>query len=128
MRISDWSSDVCSSDLPLRRVEAIRALAQAGIPVVASISPIIPAITDHEIEDIVACVASAGALDASYIPVRLPHEVAPLFRAWLEEHYPDRATKVMAIIRDIRGGRDTDPDFGRTEERRVGKEYVGTGR
>ncbi|BAI96572.1 MULTISPECIES: PA0069 family radical SAM protein [Sphingobium] len=97
---------------PLRRVEAIRALAQAGIPVVASISPIIPAITDHEIEDIVACVASAGALDASYIPVRLPHEVAPLFRAWLEEHHPDRAAKVMAIIRDIRGGRDNDPDFG----------------
>lgn len=78
----------------------------------ASISPIIPAITDHEIEDIVERVASAGALDATYISVRLPHEVAPLFRAWLEEHYPDRAAKVMAIIRDIRGGRDNDPNFG----------------
>ena len=97
---------------PLRRVEAIRTLAQSGVPVVASISPIIPAITDHEIEDIIERVASVGALDATYIPVRLPHEVAPLFRAWLEEHYPDRAAKVMAIIRDIRGGRDNDPNFG----------------
>ncbi|WP_037451329.1 PA0069 family radical SAM protein [Sphingobium chlorophenolicum] len=96
---------------PLRRVEAIRLLSQAGVPVVASISPVIPAITDHEIESIVARVAAAGARDASYIPVRLPHEVAPLFRAWLAEHYPDRASKVMAIIRDIRGGRDNDPNF-----------------
>lgn len=97
---------------PLRRVEAIRQLAEAGIPVVASVSPIIPAITDHEIEAIVARVAAAGARDATFIPVRLPHEVASLFRVWLDAHYPDRASKVMAIIRDIRGGRDNDPDFG----------------
>ena len=96
---------------PLRRVEAIRQLAAAGVPVVASISPIIPAITDHEIEAIVETAASAGARDATFIPVRLPFEVAPLFRAWLQEHYPDRAAKVMGIIRDIRGGRDNDPDF-----------------
>ena len=97
---------------PLRRVDAIRQLAEAGVPVVASVSPIIPAITDHEIEAIVARVASAGARDATFIPVRLPHEVAPLFRAWLQEHYPDRAAKVMAIINEIRGGRDNDPNFG----------------
>ncbi|WP_327754735.1 PA0069 family radical SAM protein [Sphingobium sp. SJ10-10] len=97
---------------PLRRIEAIRILSQAGVPVVASISPVIPAITDHEIEALVACVASAGARNASYIPIRLPHEVAPLFRAWLDEHYPDRAAKVMAIIKDMRGGRDNDPNFG----------------
>ena len=96
---------------PLRRVEAIRQLAAAGVPVVASVSPIIPAITDHEIEAIVETAASAGARDATFIPVRLPFEVAPLFRAWLQEHYPDRAAKVMGIIRDIRGGRDNDPDF-----------------
>ena len=96
---------------PLRRVEAIRQLAAAGVPVVASISPIIPAITDHEIEAIVETTAAAGARDATFIPVRLPFEVAPLFRAWLEEHYPDRARKVMGIIRDIRGGRDNDPNF-----------------
>ena len=96
---------------PLRRVEAIRQLAAAGVPVVASISPIIPAITDHEIEAIVETTAAAGARDATFIPVRLPFEVAPLFRAWLEEHYPDRARKVMGIIRDIREGRDNDPNF-----------------
>lgn len=97
---------------PLRRIGAIRQLAEAGVPVFANVSPIIPAITDHEIEAIVSRVAAAGARDASFIPVRLPHEVAPLFRAWLQEHYPDRAAKVMAIINDLRGGRDNDPDFG----------------
>jgi DNA repair photolyase len=97
---------------PLRRVEAIRQLATAGIPVVASVSPIIPSITDHEIEAIIETVAAAGARDATFIPVRLPHEVAPLFRAWLQEHYPDRSKKVMRIIREIRGGRDNDPNFG----------------
>ena len=97
---------------PLRRVEAIRQLAKAGVPVVASVSPIIPAITDHEIESIVETVAAAGARDATFIPVRLPLEVAPLFRAWLQEHYPDRAAKVMGIIREIRGGRDNDLNFG----------------
>ena len=59
-----------------------------------------------------ARVAAAGARDVSYILVRLPHEVAPLFRAWLDEHHPDRAGKVMTIIRDLRGGRDNDPNFG----------------
>ncbi|WP_242122917.1 PA0069 family radical SAM protein [Sphingobium sp. Sx8-8] len=97
---------------PLRRLEAIRQLSQAGVPVVASISPVIPAITDHEIEAILARVAEAGAREASYIPVRLPHEVAPLFRDWLDAHYPDRAAKVMAIIQAIRGGRDNDSNFG----------------
>lgn len=97
---------------PLRRVDAIRQLSAAGVPVTASLSPIIPAITDHEIEAIMARVATAGAREATFIPVRLPHEVAPLFRAWLKEHYPDRADKVMNIIRDMRGGRDNDPGFG----------------
>jgi DNA repair photolyase len=97
---------------PQRRIDAIRQLSDAGIPVSANISPIIPAITDHEIEAMVARVAMADARDVSYIPVRLPHEVAPLFRAWLDAHYPDRAAKVMAIINDLRGGRDNDPNFG----------------
>ena len=96
---------------PLRRLEAIRRLSNAGVPVTASISPIIPAITDHEIEALVARVAQAGAREVSYIPVRLPHEVAPLFRAWLEAHYPDRAAKVMATINSLRDGRDNDPAF-----------------
>ncbi|MFZ2997166.1 PA0069 family radical SAM protein [Sphingobium sp.] len=97
---------------PLRRIAAIEKLVAAGIPVSANVSPVIPAITDHEIEAIVARVAAAGARDVHFIPVRLPHEVAPLFRAWLDTHYPDRAAKVMAIINDLRGGRDNDPAFG----------------
>jgi DNA repair photolyase len=97
---------------PEKRIAAIAQLSAAGVPTHACISPIIPAITDHEIEAIMERVAKAGARSASFIPVRLPHEVAPLFRAWLDTHYPDRAAKVMNIIRDIRGGRDNDPNFG----------------
>ena len=96
---------------PERRLEAIAQLAQAGIPVSANMSPIIPAINDHEIDSVVARVAAAGARDINYILVRLPFEVAPLFRAWLDAHFPDRAAKVMAIIREMRGGRDNDPNF-----------------
>ena len=97
---------------PQRRLAAVRRLIDAGVPTQVNISPVIPAITDHEIEAIMAAAAAAGAIRASYILVRLPHEVAPLFRAWLAAHYPDRAGKVMHMIQDIRGGRDNDPDFG----------------
>ena len=68
-------------------------------------------ITDHELEHIVEAAAEAGARGCFYIPVRLPHEVAPLFRAWLDEHYPDRADKVMNIIRAMRGGKDNDANW-----------------
>jgi DNA repair photolyase len=97
---------------PERRLAALRKLTDAGIPTHASIAPVIPAITDHEMEHLLERAAQAGARSASYLPVRLPHEVAPLFRAWLDTHFPDRAGKVMATIRDIRGGRDNDPNFG----------------
>ncbi len=97
---------------PERRIAAIRKLTDAGIPVYASISPVVPAITDHEMEALLERVADAGARDAFFIPVRLPHEVAPLFRAWLDAYYPDRAGKVMSIIRDLREGKDNDPNFG----------------
>jgi len=96
---------------PMRRLKAVRALADAGVPVYVSIAPVIPAITDHEIEALIAAAADAGAKAAFFIPVRLPHEVAPLFRAWLDEHFPDRAGKVMATIRSLREGRDNDPGF-----------------
>ncbi|MGL3820988.1 PA0069 family radical SAM protein [Sphingopyxis sp. R3-92] len=96
---------------PRRRLAAIRKLIDAGVPTQVNISPIIPAITDHEIEAIMAAAAEAGAIRASYILMRLPHEVAPLFRAWLAAHYPDRADKVMHMVQDIRGGRDNDPNF-----------------
>jgi DNA repair photolyase len=97
---------------PRKRLAAVRALARAGIPVQVNISPVIPAITDTEIEQIVAAAAEAGAYRASYILLRLPHEVAPLFREWLAAHFPDRAEKVMHIVQDLRGGRDNDPEFG----------------
>ena len=96
---------------PRRRLAAVKTLSEAGIPVVMSISPVIPAITDHEIEALIEAGAEAGASHASFIPLRLPHEVAPLFRAWLDAHYPDRADKVMTIVRSLRGGRDNDPSF-----------------
>ena len=97
---------------PERRLSAVRALTDAGVPTYVNMAPVIPAITDSEVEAIVARAAAAGALGVSYIPVRLPWEVAPLFRAWLDEHYPDRAAKVMAIIQSLRGGKDNDPRFG----------------
>ena len=96
---------------PRQRIAAIAGLAAAGIRTSVSVSPIVPAINDHEIEAIVAAGAEAGAKSAFSIVVRLPHEVAPLFREWLAIHYPDRAAKVMAMISEMRGGRDNNPDF-----------------
>ena len=96
---------------PERRLTAVRRLADAGVPVFVSIAPVIPAITDHELEHLIERAAEAGARGCFFIPVRLPWEVAPLFRAWLDEHFPDRAGKVMSIIQSLRGGRDNDPDY-----------------
>ncbi len=96
---------------PMRRLAAVRALVAAGIPTHVSIAPVIPAITDHEIEHLIERAAEAGARSVSFIPVRLPWEVAPLFKAWLDAHFPDRAGKVMAIIGSIREGRENDPGF-----------------
>ncbi len=96
---------------PRKRLAAIRALTDAGVPAYVSIAPVIPQITDHELEAIVEAAAKAGARGGFFLPVRLPHEVAPLFRAWLDQHYPERAAKVMATIRALRGGRDNDPGF-----------------
>src|SRR5262245_13193037 len=93
---------------PRKRLAAIKALSEAGVPVFASIAPVIPQITDHEIEALIEAAAEAGARGATFIPIRLPFEVAPLFRAWLDEHYHDRAAKVMATIQSLRGGNDKD--------------------
>jgi DNA repair photolyase len=94
-----------------KRLEALRQLNQAGIPTLIAIAPVIPQITDHELESLVEAGAAVGARGGFYLPVRLPHEVAPLFRAWLEEHYPERATRVLATIRSMRDGKDNDPNF-----------------
>jgi len=96
---------------PMTRLAAVRKLADAGIYVHVNISPIIPAVTDHEIEAIAAAAGDHGASSISWIPIRLPHEVAPLFRSWLDVHFPDRAAKVMNLIRDMRGGKDNDAEF-----------------
>ncbi len=94
-----------------KRLEATRLLGEAGVPAHIAIAPVVPQITDHELEAIVEAAVAAGARGGFYLPVRLPHEVAPLFRAWLDEHFPDRAAKVMAVIRSMRGGKDNDPNF-----------------
>ncbi len=94
-----------------KRLDAIRALNDAGVPTLLAVAPVVPQITDGELETIVEAGVEAGARAGFYLPVRLPHEVAPLFRAWLDEHYPDRAAKVMATIRSMRDGRDNDPDY-----------------
>lgn len=96
---------------PTKRVAALGELVRLGVPVHCSISPIIPAITDEFMEGIVDRVAALGVRSVGWIPLRLPHEVSPLFREWLDVHFPDRAGKVMSIVRSIRGGRDNDPDF-----------------
>jgi DNA repair photolyase len=98
---------------PHRRLEVVRRLAQAGIPVGVLVAPVIPFLNDGDIESILEKVREAGALDAGYVMIRLPHEVKNLFREWLEYHVPDRAQHVMNRIRDMRGGRDNDPAFGR---------------
>jgi len=90
------------------RLRVIERLSKAGVPTGALIAPVIPALTDHELEAIVERVAAAGARSAGYVLLRLPHEVAGLFIEWLETHYPDRARHVMSLIRQSRGGKDYD--------------------
>ena len=98
---------------PLARLRVVEQLAQAGIPAGVLVAPVIPAITDHEMEDILAAAKQAGAGSAGYVLLRLPHEVKILFREWLDEHYPDRAKHVMSLINQTRGGKDYDAEFGR---------------
>jgi DNA repair photolyase len=96
---------------PAKRLAALGTLAEAGVPTHCSVAPVIPAITDEFMEDIVARAAGLGVPSAGWIPLRLPYEVAPLFREWLLVHFPERHDKVMGIVRSIRGGRDNDPEF-----------------
>jgi DNA repair photolyase len=97
---------------PQARLRTIQTLAQAGVPVGVMVAPVIPAITDHEMEAILQAAAEAGATTAGYVLLRLPYEIKDLFREWLAEHYPDRAKHVMSLINQARGGRDNDPNFG----------------
>lgn len=97
---------------PRRRLEAVARLAGAGIPVGVMVAPVIPQINDHDLEAILEAAAQHGATSAGWIMLRLPHEVKELFRDWLAAHYPLRADHVMSLVRQIRGGRDNDPEFG----------------
>ncbi|MCE9657772.1 MAG: PA0069 family radical SAM protein [Burkholderiales bacterium] len=97
---------------PHRRLKTIEALARAGVPVGVSVSPIIPFINEPEIERILEAAAAAGATSAFGIVLRLPWEVNPIFQRWLDQHYPDRAARVMARVREMRGGKDYQADFG----------------
>jgi DNA repair photolyase len=101
---------------PHRRIEAIRALTQAGVPVTVMVAPIVPAINDSEIEAILEEAAKAGANSAGYVVLRMPLEIKDLFREWLHEHFPDRATRVMSIVRQMRNGRDYDPEWGKRQK------------
>ena len=98
---------------PRRRLAAIGALAQAGVPVRIMASPIIPALNDHEIEALLEAGRDAGATAASWVMLRLPLEVAPLFRDWLERAYPDRAARIMGHVREMHGGKDYSAQWGR---------------
>ncbi len=98
---------------PARRLRAIRTLTEAGIPVSVSVAPIIPFVTEPEIERILEAAKDAGAVGAHYTVLRMPWEVNPLFQQWLHAHFPDRAQRVMNRIRDMRGGKDYDSDFSK---------------
>jgi len=100
----------CSA--PARRLETIRRLAAAGIPVGVLVAPVIPFLTDHQIEPVLDAASAAGARSAGYVLMRLPWEVKDLFRDWLRTHYPLKEEHVMSRVHQMRGGRDNDPDFG----------------
>lgn len=96
---------------PERRLAALGTLVEAGVHAHVAVAPVVPSITDSFMEAILHRAGRLGVRSASWIMIRLPHEVAPLFREWLDVHFPDRAAKVMAIIRDARGGKDNEAAF-----------------
>jgi DNA repair photolyase len=93
---------------PPKRLETIRALVEAGIPANVMFAPVIPALNDEELEDVLTAAKDAGAMSAGYVLLRLPLEIKDLFREWLEENFPDRAKHVMSLVRQMRGGKDYD--------------------
>ena len=98
---------------PEKRLWALRQLAEAGVPVMVGFAPVIPGLNDHELEAVLERAAAAGARHAHYVAIRLPWEIKDLFREWLEAERPDRAKRVMSLIRQMRGGRDYDPTWGK---------------
>jgi len=98
---------------PMRRLETLRRLSQAGVPTTVMVAPVIPALNDMEIERILDAAQAAGAKEAGYVLLRLPLEVRDLFKQWLTANYPDRANHVFKLIRDMRGGKDYDSQWGK---------------
>jgi len=97
---------------PQRRLDTLRALSAAGVPCGVMVAPVIPALSDKSIEEVLEAARDAGAQGAAYILMRLPHELKGLFRDWLGVHYPLRAEHVMSVVQQLRGGKDNDPRFG----------------
>ncbi len=97
---------------PTRRLEAMKALSEAGIPVSVMVAPVIPGLTDHEVERILDSAHSVGAREAGYIILRLPLEVSPIFKDWLLRHYPDSYRHVLSLVRSMRDGKDYDSTWG----------------
>lgn len=102
---------------PGKRIEAVRRLTEAGVPVTVMFAPAIPGLNDHEVEAVLEAASKAGARGAGYVALRLPREIAQLFEEWLEHDYPDRARKVMSLVRQVRGGEVNNSSWG---ERMVG--------
>lgn len=97
---------------PQARLRTLKELGAGGVPCGVLVAPVIPALTDHELEGILAAAAEAGVRWAGYVLLRLPYEIKDLFTEWLAQHYPERAGHVMSLIRAMRGGRANDPNFG----------------
>ena len=111
--VSRW---ICSDDPAVdsglhRPPQRLGRLAEAGVPVSVGFAPVIPGLNDHELEAVLEAAAKAGATSAMYVTLRLPLEIKDLFREWLADARPDRAARVMSLIRQTRGGRDYDPDW-----------------
>lgn len=100
---------------PSKRLAAIEQLSAAGIPTVVMVAPIIPAVNDSEIEAILKTAHAAGAREAGYVMLRLPHEVKDVFRDWLQATMPERAARVMSLVRSVSGGKDYDASFGKRQ-------------
>lgn len=98
---------------PARRLDAVKRLADAGVPVGVGFAPVIPGLNDHELESVLEASAKAGATTAMYVTLRLPLEIKDLFQEWLADARPDRAARVMSLVRQTRGGKDYDPDWAR---------------
>ncbi len=115
--ITTLDADLCAileprTSRPAARLETVRRLREAGVPVGVMIAPVIPSLTDHELPKILEAAAAAGAQFAAFVPLRLPHSVSDLFSEWLGQHFPDRKEKVLNRIRSLREGKLNDPDFG----------------